>query len=244
MTRASTLRGVIRIGALVACAAVVVAAAAGAAGAQVVGRLPTESVLRDVSDPQRFGVFTGWLTTSLDPVGVRGHSAPMVGVRYDVLMGSPAYFSMRAFAVKSEHDVVNPNLPSTNRVVGTASNNQLAFDASIHLSLTGARSWHGVQPLVHLGIGAIAGVANHFDEGKYAPGASVLYSYGLATRFPTGKNGEFRADFGWLVYQMRYPTAFRTTTAVNDVAPRAEGSMTPLTFNRAITVSWSWGIFR
>lgn len=241
MNRASSLRMPLRIAASLACAA---CALGSTAGAQVQGRLPAQSVLRDINESQRFGVFTGWLTTSADPVGVRGHSAPMLGVRYDVLMGSPAYFSMRAFAVKSDHDVVNPNLPSANRVVGTASNNQLAFDASFHLSLTGARAWRGVQPLVHVGIGAIAGVANQFDEGKYAPGASVLYSYGLATRFPTGKNGEFRADLGWLIYQMRYPTAFRTTTAVNDVAPRPHGSMTPLTSNRAITVSWTWGIFR
>ena len=66
---------------LAACALL----AAPAAAQQVVGTLPTESKISDLYDGQRFGTFFGWLTTGLDPVGVRAKSAPVVGIRYDVL---------------------------------------------------------------------------------------------------------------------------------------------------------------
>jgi len=226
-------------------AALAVAACASPAAAQVVvGHLPAQSTLQDLNDGQRVGVFAGWLSTSRDPVGVRAHSAPIVGLRYDLLMGSPAYFSLRLFGMKSEHDVVNPNAPATNRAAGTASANQVGADASVQLSLTGERTWHGVQPLMNLGVGFIAGVANHFDLGKYAPGASIMYTYGLGARMPTGKNADFRVDVGWFLYQVRYPTVFRVTTATDNIAVRATGTMTPLTANRAITASWTWGVFR
>jgi len=219
-------------------------AALPAAAQQVVGRLPAQSTLRDLHDGQRFGAFAGWLTTGRDPVGIRAHSAPIAGVRYDLLMGSPAYLSLRLFGVKSEHDVVNPGAPATNRKAGTASANQLGADASVQVALTGERTWHGVQPLASMGLGFMAGVANHFDVGLYAPGASLMYTYGLGVRVPTGQNGDFRLDVGWLVHQVRYPQTYRTTTAADNIPVRAEGSLTPLTTNRAITASWTWGVFR
>jgi hypothetical protein len=218
--------------------------AAASAQAQVVGKLPAEAIMKDLEDGQRFGFFAGWLTTGLDPVGVRGKSAPIVGLRYDVLMSSPAYFSMRLFGVKSTHDVYDPNRPEGSRHVGTAPTNQMGLEASMDISLTGARSWRGLQPLVHGGIGFIAGVGNQFDAGQFATGASVLYSYGLATRFTTSKNSELRADVSWLIYQVRYPEAFKTTTAADNAPLRGEGSLTPFTTNRAMTLSYSWRIFR
>jgi hypothetical protein len=219
-------------------------AAATAAQAQVVGRLPSETVIKDLDDGQRFGFFAGWLTTGLDPVGVRGKSAPIVGMRYDILMANPAYFSMRLFGVKSTHDVYDPNRPEGSRHVGTAPTNQVGFETSLDISLTGTRSWRGLQPLIHGGVGFMAGVGNQFDAGQFATGASVLYSYGLATRFITSKNSELRADVSWLIYQVRYPEAFKTTSAADNRPLRGEGSLTPFTTNRAMTLSYTWRIFR
>jgi hypothetical protein len=220
------------------------AASAHPARAQVVGRMPAQAVLTDLGDRQRFGTFAGWLTTGLDPVGLRTNSAPIFGARYDVLMGGPTYFSMRLFGVVSDHDVLDPNAPADNRRIGTASSNQLGFEAAMQLSLTGQRSWRGVQPLVNFGAGIISGVGNHFDGGRYAPGTSVLYSYGLGARFTTGQHSELRADASWLIFQVRYPNHFRTTTADDSTPLRAEGSLTPFTTNRAITLAWTWAIFR
>jgi len=214
-------------------------------GAQtVIGREPERSVIRDLEDGQRFGVFAGWLKTGADPVGVGGKSAPMAGIRYDLIMASPGYFTLRAFGVKSTHDVLDPNQPAATRLRGTASNNQLGADATIQIALTGERSWRGVQPLVTFGMGIIGGVFNHFDAGGYAPGVSALYSYGFALRFPTGAGGEFRADAGWMAFQVRYPNRFKTTTAADNLALRAEGTMTPMTRNTALTISWTKGVFR
>jgi hypothetical protein len=221
-----------------------VALSAATLQAQVVGRLPERSVISDLSDGQRTGVFAGWLTTARDPVGVHGKSAQIFGVRYDVPMSGPVYFSSRLFGVRSTHDVYVPNAPANDRRRGTASTNQIGMDAAFDLALTGQRAWRGAQPLLHLGVGFMAGVANQFDAGRYATGASILYSYGLGARFITSRNSHLRADASWMVYQVRYPNAFRSTTVQGDTPLRASGSMTPFTTNRAITLSWTWGIFR
>jgi hypothetical protein len=214
------------------------------AAQDVIGRLPQDAVLRSLHDGQRMGPFVGWLVTGRDPVGVRAHSSVITGLRYDVFLSNPVYFSVRVLDIPSTHDVYLPAAPSTNNRAGTALANLLGFEAAFEFALSGERTWHGVQPLVNLGAGVITGAGNRFDAGGYQPGTSALYTYGLALRVPTGRNGELRADFGWLIHQVRYPSVFRTTPLGNDVALRPGGTMTPLTSNRALTVGWTWGIFR
>jgi hypothetical protein len=217
--------------------------AAPAAAQQVVGTLPTESKISDLYDGQRFGTFVGWMTTGLDPVGVRAQSAPIVGIRYDVLMGSPAYFTLRLYGMTSSHEVVDPTRPANNRLHGTATNRVVGGDASVEVSLTGDRAWHGIQPLTRLGLGVISGVANHFDATGYAPGASVVYLIGTGVRWSLRPNLDMRTDLNWMVHQMRYPEAFKFGTS-GDTAVIRSGTMTPLVTNRAVTVSFTWGIFR
>lgn len=224
--------------------AYLIAAPTGVAAQEVIGRLPESAVLRSLHDGQRIGPFGGWLTTGRDPVGVSLHSAPIVGIRYDVHVTNPLYYTMRVFGVSSTHDVYVPSAPSNNNRAGTMSSNVVGFESGFELALTGERSWHGFQPLINVGIGVLGGTRNEFDAGGYQPGVSVLYTYGLAARFPTGRNGELRADLGWLVHQVRYPNAFRTTPIGDDVPLRPTGTMTPLATSRAITVGWTWGIFR
>lgn len=227
---------------LTALAATVVLAAPVTAQ-QVVGTLPTESKITDMYDGQRFGTFFGWMTTGLDPVGVRAQSSPIVGVRYDVLMGSPAYFTLRMYGMSSSHEVVDPTRPAANRLHGTATNRVIGGDASIEVSLTGDRAWHGIQPLTRLGLGVISGVANHFDATGYAPGASIVYLIGSGVRWTLRPNMDVRADLNWMVHQMRYPEAFRFGTS-GDTAVIRSGTLTPLVTNRAVTVAFTWGIFR
>ena len=215
-----------------------------AAAQDVVGHLPDQSVIRDLNDGMRAGWFAGWMTTGRDPVGVRAHSAPIVGIRYDLLMGSPAYLSMRVYGIKSTHDVYDPTRPGASRYVGTAPSNHVGADASVELSLVGERTWHGFQPLVRGGLGVIAGVANRFDQGSYAPGISMVYLWGAGVRIPVFKNSDIRIDANYMVHQVRYPNAFRFATASDTIPLRGSGSMTPLTVDRAITASWTWGVFR
>ena len=116
-------------------------------------------------------------------------------------------------------------------------------DASVEVSLTGDRAWHGIQPLTRLGLGVISGVANHFDATGYAPGASVVYLIGTGVRWSLRPNLDMRTDLNWMVHQMRYPEAFKFGTS-GDTAVIRSGTMTPLVTNRAVTVSFTWGIFR
>lgn len=225
-------------------AAAACALAAPASAQTVVGRVPTDAVMRDVEGGQRFGTFIGWLDTGADPVGVRAHASPILGVRYGVPMAGPMYFAMRLYTTASDRDVFVADTAPGGRRAGTASANQLGFDAQFELALTGQRSWHGVQPLVTGGLGIITGVANHFDAAKYAPGASLTYLLGVGARFHTGRNGELRADAGWMVHQMRYPRLYQSPPTVDVKALRPTGTLTPLVTNRSVTVSWTWRVFR
>jgi hypothetical protein len=89
----------------------------------------------------------------------------------------------------------------------------------------------------------ISGVANHFDATGYAPGASVVYLVGTGLRWSIRPNLDVRTDLNWMVHQMRYPESFKFGTSGDTTVIRS-GSMTPLVTNRAVSVSFTWGIFR
>jgi len=224
--------------------AILAVATASSLGAQVVGTLPLRSPFADLEDGQRIGVFAGWLVTGRDPLGVRPHASPILGARYDVQMGGPAYFTGRLLGIPARHDVLDPNRPSGDRRVGTASSNLIGADVGLTLAFTGERTWHAFQPLMHVGLGFVGGVGNRRDLGEYRPAPSVLYTWGFGARYATGKNAELRVDVSWLYFKLQYPETYRTTTASDNIPLRAEGTLTPMTGNRALSVAWSWGVFR
>lgn len=227
----------------VAALVAVLALGAGALGAQTVGSLPEKSPFTDLRDHQRLGVVAGYLVTGRDPVGVNPKSASFFGVRYDLYAGGPVYLTGRLFAAPSERDVLDYTKRAAFRRVGTQDCTIFGSDVGLTVALTGDRSWHGVQPLVHFGVGIAGGLGDRKDVSNFTFSPTVALSYGFGARWVTGRNSELRADVAWMYWQVKYPELYRSTEG-DPVAIYPTGSLSPYTGNRAVTVSWTFGIFR
>ncbi|MFI5310236.1 MAG: hypothetical protein ACHQQ3_03315 [Gemmatimonadales bacterium] len=211
--------------------------------AQTIGALPDKSPFVDLTDHQRIGVTAGYLVTGHDPVGVNPKSAPFMGLRYDLYAGGPVYLTARFFAAPSERDVLDYTKSAATRRVGTQSSTIFGTDVGIAVSMTGDRSWHAIQPLLHLGFGLAGGIGDKIDVSHFSFSPTFAFSYGLGGRWVTGRNSELRADVNWYYWQVKYPDLYRSTQG-DPIAIRPTGSMSPYTGNRAMTVSWTMGIFR
>jgi len=234
--------------ALLACAllatAVVPALGPGAQlHAQEVGSLPEKSPYNDLRDGQRIGLVFGYLSTGRDPVGVNPQSGQLIGARYDWYAGGPVYLTGRLFTVASTRDILDYTKKPAFRLVGTQRCDIWGADVGMAMALTGNRSWHGFQPLVNLGVGMAGAPDDKEDVSHFSFSPTFAFSYGLGLRLVTGRNSEVRADVSWYYWQMKYPDLYRSTQG-DTLAIRPTGSLSPYVGNRAVSVSWTLGIFR
>jgi hypothetical protein len=219
-------------------------ATTGAAQA-VLGSEPDKSPFLDIKDGQRVGAIGGFIVTGPDLLGLRPKSALAFGARYDVHMGGPAYLIVSALGAPTTRNVLDPTKKAGSRDAGTQSTTLLLTDVSVAVSAIGERSWHGLQPLVHLGFGTASGLGDKADVGGYSLGTKFTFVGGLALRFITGKNSELRCDASWHYLGYKYPDAYHTKLSADStsILPTTT-KLSSGTLNNAITVSWTWGIFR
>jgi hypothetical protein len=197
----------------------------------------------DLRDGHRVGLIGGYFATSNDPASVGPKSGPIFGLRYDLHGGGPAYLFGRFYGVPTERDILDYTKKRAFRRVGTQASTIIGADVGLALALTGERSWHRWQPILQGGVGFASAVGDKADVSNYSFGTRFDISYGLGARYATGKRSEFRADIIWTLWQNKYPETFRSTDG-DSVAIRPSGSLSPWTSNRAITVAWTWSVFR
>lgn len=211
--------------------------------AQVVGALPERSPFADIRGGQRVGVVTGWMVTGRDPASVGPKGGPMIGARYDLHAGGPAYLTARLIGFSSERDILDYTKKVAQRRVGTRPGAILGTDLGLTIAATGDRSWRRLQPLMHSGAGLVFGIGDRSDVSGYRFATAFTFSWGLGARYVTGRTSELRADVTWYYWGLKYPETYRSTEG-DTVAIRPSGTLSPWTGNRALTVSWTWGIFR
>ena len=236
--------GVASLGAQVATPPVPPIAAAGPAE-KPVGSLPDDSPFRDIGpDGNRFGFVAGYLFTSKDPAGVGPKSMPLFGIRHDVHIAGPAYFTTRLLGGTTSRTIVDYTKKAALRSATTKSTPMIAGDIGITMSATGDRTWHNLQPLINLGVGIVSFLGDREpDVSGFRLGTKLDITYGLGARYITGKNSELRLDLSWYLWQLKYPNTYRST-GVDPIAIRPTGTLSPWTGNSLISVGYTLGVFR
>jgi len=223
--------------ALVALVAASVAAAT-EAGAQV-GHTPETSPYRDLEHRQELTAFAGMLLSPKDPAGVAYRGGPMVGARYQLYLGGPAYLVGRLSAVQSERTVVDPSEPEATRVIGDRTGTLLFADAGLELSLTGHKSWRGLSPVVNGGLGVGADFRGT-DIGGFRFGTPFALTFGTGVRWTNGRRLQVRADVGDFLYRVQYPERYYRETDDNPAFLESNVARSRWTHNGAFTVGLSY----
>lgn len=226
-----------------AIAAAFIAAGGQPAAAQV-GHLPENSPYRDVSIKHALTYFAGYYNAGTDPARVAPTSAPMFGARYAIRLGGPVYFTGRLAGVLSERDVVDPTLPTAQRRLGTTSVPLLFSDLGFDLVLTGAKSWHSLQPAINASIGLAADLSGKTDKSQYRVGTPFLLAYGPSLRFVPGGRWSWRLDFIDHYFRIRYPESYFLKTGPDSTFLPPDGKRTLWRHNWATTLGLSVAIMR
>ncbi len=225
-----------------AFAIAILVAAASPAGAQV-GFPPAESPYRDLEFRQDLSFFTGYFTAKEDIAGVAPQSAPMAGVRWDLRIGGPAWFSVRAAGVASNRTVIDPRRSVATRIVGEESTPIGLLDVNILVHLTGQKSWRRLVPVVGAGLGVASDFKSSYDVGNYRFGTPFAFNLGGGVRYVTDGRWSLRVDVTDYLYRIKYPDLYRFAAEGGPVL-RATDPSSQWTHNMALTLGASYQLFR
>jgi opacity protein-like surface antigen len=216
---------------------------AGAARAQV-GYPPAKSPFQDVEKAHELTPLFGHLSTRRDPAGGAPQGGPLGGLQYEWRASGPLHLGMSFVYVNSERTTLNPSQPVATRTVGTKSEPLYAADAFLALSLTGARSWHQLMPMVGAGAGLITNGKGP-DVGGFKFGTRFAFPWSAGLRWVPG-NGhlQLRADLKDWMYTIAYPQSYYiSTTADTPILPPST-KQSRWTNNFAMTVGVSYTFSR
>jgi hypothetical protein len=191
---------------LVLSTALLAAAAAPCVRAQEIGHDPSESPYRDNPFRQELSPFVGAFLGSKGTAGVAPHGGQTLGLRYEVRVGGPAQFMVRAQYINAKRltrdNALNP--------AGTISFPLALADAGLSLNLTGQKSIFHVIPQVQGGVGLVSDLGDGGDASQYQFGTQFAFVFGGGLKWVPGGRFSMRLDFTDYIYQLEYPELYLT----------------------------------
>lgn len=126
---------------------------------------------QSVPSPYRFfetsheaGVFWGQLSPGRGPFDLGPGPGPVVGVRYGLEVSGPLSLEAAVSYMPTTRKVVDPGRVEGDRVIDEAESEILVGDIRVKLSLTGRRTWHGLNPFLVAGGGVTVDLSGEQPE--------------------------------------------------------------------------------
>jgi len=182
-----------------------------------VGYPPAKSPYLDLVYSQEITPIFGYYVGRDDPAGVAPGNGALVGLHYEWRAGGPAHLTGEVARIGSSRTVLDPAKPASTRNLGEHSWPLWSADFGLGMSLTGARSWHNLVPMVKAGVGFMSDFKSA-DVGGFKYGTRFALTWGAAMRFVPGGRYQLRADFSNRLTSIRYPDVyFRPATGLTAI---------------------------
>ena len=184
--------------------------------------LPAQS--QRITSPYRFldaGQEIGPVATYVwagDPaVGLGAKSGPAFGGRYGIRLGGAFMIAVEAAYFPTEHAVLDSVVvDSAFQQIGTADQTLLIATAALRFNITGPRTWHGLQPFVAFGAGAVIETSHDKEAANLAPvearfdfGTSFAGTLGGGIAWLPSRHLAIRLDGRNLLWKVTTPAALR-----------------------------------
>ncbi len=185
------------------------AAAAGTAGAQQqVGYAPSRSPYRDLDQTMELALLAGHFSAGVDPAGVAPQSSSIWTLLYTWHATGGLFLNASLAQTLSDRKVIDPTAVNVDR--GLYYWPLYALDATMSMSLTGNRTYHGFMPLVNAGMGFITDRHTQSDVGDFQFGSRFELVYGASLRYIATSRWGLRLDLTNRMYTLGYPETYYT----------------------------------
>lgn len=185
--------------------------------------VPPALTAQDVPSPYRFienrqeaGVFVGWISPGTGRFGYGPGPGLLTGVRYGLGFGGPISIEFGFGAIPTTRDVVDPRRVAGNRVIGETDARIMVLDGRVRLSLTGSRTWHGLNPMLLAGGGIAWDAAPESDierglneADRFDFGSSFIGQVGGLVRWFAAERIVVRGEALLNIWSLETPDGFR-----------------------------------
>lgn len=191
--------------------------------------LPKGALAQEIPSPFRYieasqaaGAFAGYLQTQRGEYGIGPHSAPVLGLRYDIRFSGPLSGEVALGAISTQRTVVQRVIiegdSATLRDLDDVNAFLLNAEAGLRFDVTGPRTWHGIAPYAVLTGGVYMDLAGstELEESIEASqrvdlGPAFAASGGIGTSWFLGQSFSLRLDARDHVWRLTVPEGLTGT---------------------------------
>lgn len=204
------LGGWLRTGAVLVGAAVLLTAYPPNRLPAQVGHPPGHSPYRDIPPGSSLVVGFGYLTGGRGIVGVGPSNGRSVNARYERPFSRVLSATLAAGYAQASRFVADPAKDSAQHISGPVDNGVYVVDAGVQFLLTGAKTWHGLAPLLGFSAGvAVSGKAPAADSSGYRFRPRATFGPRAGVRWYLAPRLSLRADARLLFWRLSYPLAYK-----------------------------------
>jgi hypothetical protein len=193
-----------------------VGVASAAAGQQI------RSPYRFIDTSQFLGLTGAQVSASQGRLETGPDDAPMVGIRWGLRVSGPFTVGAEVGYMPSTRivrDTVFVTADSLYRALGEADINVLTILGNLRFNVTGARTWHNLQPFVLFGAGAALDVAGsapadtlvNVPDARFDFGTSFAGQIGAGVEWFPAAHLSARIDAYNVLWKLKVPEAFGLT---------------------------------
>jgi len=170
------------------------------------------------------GYFAGSRGSDNTPVGAS--NGPTAGLRFE-LQASGALTVAAGVSYANTTAFYKTAYETAPRTIGPINNDLVLADFGLLLSLTGGKTWHGLQPYVGGTLGLAIGSKIAADTSGYNFGNKFTYAPEVGVRWYPARRLSAELGGRLLVYHLSFPTIYRLHVLPTITTPLSETTIHP-----------------
>lgn len=176
----------------------------------------------------RGGLYGGWVATDRGQLNLGPSPSVVFGGRLRARVSTPLSLEANIGYSPSERWVVDPRPESGTGLsaVDTVGLDRVVLQGAMHFALTGARTWHGLQPYVLVGAGLVVGVGEETSEVfessdlepfRYEMNSSPAVQAGVGVEWLIGDRFGLGLEVRDHLWQISTPDGFFRSDVLNQI---------------------------
>jgi len=178
-----------------------------------VGYDPSHSPFRDVRRGAGVRFATGYLAGGRGTVPVGLSGGQTFGVRFETSLSRVVSFTAGVAYGQTTRFIVFPYDSAAKRTKGPFDSHVVLTDLGLQLSLTGAKTFHGLMPYLGGSLGLAFGHDLRADTSGYRFGSKLTIAPGVGVRWYPARRISVQADARAVFWKLSYPITYKDLAA-------------------------------